>query len=547
MVLSAACFCFVAASTAFCDCAAWVSISRLVPSKLARECRGTRLCLFEGAALWLGSRRHRLRGLGFLHHRGGLLLLLLQGLLQFRDGALRRLLLLRGGIDCLLRLRGLGLDLAAVASKLARESRGTRLCLFECAALGFGRRHRLRGLGFLHHRGGLLLLLLQSLSQFRDSALRRLLLFRGGIDCLLRLRGLALDLAALASKLARESRGPRLCLFECAALGFGGRRHRLCGLGFLHHRGGLLLLLLQSLSQFRDSALRRLLLFRGGIDCLLRLRGLALDLAALASKLACESRGPRLCLFECAALGFGAVAIACAALASCITVAVFCCSCSRACRSSAIVLSAACFCFVAASTAFCDCAAWLSISRLLPASSLARAAARACASSSARRWGSAAAAIACATLASCITVAVFCCSCSRACRSSAIVLSAACFCFVAASTAFCDCAAWLSISRLLPASSLARAAARACASSSARRWGSAAGAIACAALVSCVETARSFAEVPSRCSFFKDCRASGVEVSTACGIRAASCVATSLKSTRGSGYPIRKVATSTWK
>src|SRR5258707_391687 len=119
------------------------------PSKLAREGRGTGLCLFEGAALWLGSLRHSLRGLGFLHQGGGLLLLLLQGLSQFRAGVLRRLLLFRCRIGCLLRLRGLGLDLAAFPRKLAREGRGTGLCLFEGAALRFGSlRHRLRGLGF---------------------------------------------------------------------------------------------------------------------------------------------------------------------------------------------------------------------------------------------------------------------------------------------------------------------------------------------------------------------------------------------------------------
>ena len=110
--------------------------------------------------------------------------------------ALRRLLLFGGLIDCLLRLRGLGLDLALCSRKLAREGCGTRLRLFECAALLLGtRRRRLRGLGFLHQGSSLLLLLLQRLSQFRDGAFRRLLLFGGFIDCLLRLRGLGLDLA----------------------------------------------------------------------------------------------------------------------------------------------------------------------------------------------------------------------------------------------------------------------------------------------------------------------------------------------------------------
>ena len=131
--------------------------------------------------------------------------------------------------------------------------------------------------------------------------------------------------------------------------------------------GGLLLLLLQGLSQFRDGGLRRLLLLHGRIDCLLRLRGLGLDLAACSRKLARECRGTRLCLFECAALLLGAVVIACAALASCVRAAVFFCSCCRDCRSSAMAVSAACFCCVAASTAFCDCAAWVSISRRVPA------------------------------------------------------------------------------------------------------------------------------------------------------------------------------------
>ena len=208
--------------------------------KFARECCGTRLCLVERAALWLGIRRHRLRGLGFLHQGGGLLLLLLQRLSQFRDGALRRLLLLHGFIDCLLRLRGLGLDLASRSRKFACECCGARLCLVERAALWFGiRRHRLRGLGFLHQGGGLLLLLLQGLLQFRDGGLRRLLLLRGLIDCLLRLRGLGLDLAVCSRKFARECCGTRLCLVERAALWFGIRRHRLRGLGFLHQGGKL--------------------------------------------------------------------------------------------------------------------------------------------------------------------------------------------------------------------------------------------------------------------------------------------------------------------
>ena len=132
-------------------------------------------------------------------------MLLLQGLSQFRDSGLRRLLLFRGFIDCLLRLRGLGLDLAARSRKLAREGRGTRLCLFECAALLLGARcHPLRGFGFLHQSGGLLLLLLQGFSQFRDSGLRRLLLLHGLIDCLLRLCGAGLDFALCSCQFARQ-------------------------------------------------------------------------------------------------------------------------------------------------------------------------------------------------------------------------------------------------------------------------------------------------------------------------------------------------------
>ena len=140
--------------------------------------------------------------------------LLLQGLLQFRYGGLRRLLLLHGFIDCLLQLRGLGLDLALRSRKLARKCCCTRLCLGERAALWLGSRHcRLRGLGFLHQAGSLLLLLLQRLSQLRDGGFRRLLLLHGFIDGLLRLRGPGLDLACVA-KFARQRRAARAFLFE---------------------------------------------------------------------------------------------------------------------------------------------------------------------------------------------------------------------------------------------------------------------------------------------------------------------------------------------
>src|SRR5258705_4636706 len=180
-------------------------------------------------------------------------MLLLRRLLQIRDGVLCRLLLLQGFIDCLLRLRrGLGLDLTACSRKLVRECCGTRLGLCECAVLLLGgRRHRLRGPDFLHQGGGPLLLLLLGLSQFRDGALRRLLLLQGFIDHLLRLRGVGLYFAACSSKLARECCGTRLSLFECAALFLGTCRQLLaCRADLLREGRGLLLLLLQRLLQF---------------------------------------------------------------------------------------------------------------------------------------------------------------------------------------------------------------------------------------------------------------------------------------------------------
>ena len=77
-------------------------------------------------------------------HGLGPVAFLLQQSLQIRHGGLRRLLLLHGFIDCLLRLRGLSLDLASRSGKFTRECRGTRLCLVERAALLLGiRRHRL--------------------------------------------------------------------------------------------------------------------------------------------------------------------------------------------------------------------------------------------------------------------------------------------------------------------------------------------------------------------------------------------------------------------
>ena len=91
-----------------------------------------------------------------------------------------------------------------------------------------------------------------------------------------------------------------------------------------------------------------------------------------------------------------------------------------------MAVSAACRCCVAVPSASCDCAAWVSISRRVPASSLASAAARACASSSARRCCSALAVIAWrAAPTSCVRAPVFFCSCCRDSRNSAAAASAA--------------------------------------------------------------------------------------------------------------------------
>ena len=228
---------------------------------------------------WLSARApnrnasiHRTpHGCEISRHGLGPIALLLQGLSQFRDGGLGRLLLLGSFIDCLLRLRGLGLDLALCPLPVRSSSAALRaLFLFECAALWLGtRRHRLRGLGFLRQGGGLLLLLLQGLSQFRDGALRRLLLFRGLIDCLLRLRGLGLDLARVpASSLARAA--ARACASSSA---------RRCGSALAAIACAALASCIRAAVFFcsccRDCrssamvALRRLLLLRGFIDCLL--------------------------------------------------------------------------------------------------------------------------------------------------------------------------------------------------------------------------------------------------------------------------------------
>ena len=250
--------------------------------KLARECRGTRLCLVERAALLLGACRHRLaRRADLLGEGGGLLLLLLQGFSQFGSGGLRRLLLLHGFIDSLLRLRGLGLDLAACSRKLARECRGTRLCLVERAALLLGAcRHRLaRRADLLGEGGGLLLLLLQGFSQFGSGGLRRLLLLQGFIDSLLRLRGLGLDLTVCSRKLARECRGTGLFLlkglpqllrrdFRCLAalyrfvmrLGRQCHRRLQVDVGFRQlprQSGGSFAFLVQRLLQFGRCSFRR--------------------------------------------------------------------------------------------------------------------------------------------------------------------------------------------------------------------------------------------------------------------------------------------------
>ena len=69
--------------------------------------------------------------------------LLLQGLLQFRYGVLRRLLLLHGFTDCLLQLRGLGLDLALCRCLFARQRRAARAFLFERVTMLFRARGQL--------------------------------------------------------------------------------------------------------------------------------------------------------------------------------------------------------------------------------------------------------------------------------------------------------------------------------------------------------------------------------------------------------------------
>ena len=66
-------------------------------------------------------------------------MVLLQGLLEFRGSCLCRLLLLQGFIDSLLRLRGLGLDLAPRSRKLAGERCGTGLCLLLFVGGGLAR------------------------------------------------------------------------------------------------------------------------------------------------------------------------------------------------------------------------------------------------------------------------------------------------------------------------------------------------------------------------------------------------------------------------
>jgi hypothetical protein len=74
----------------------------------------------------LGACRHCLaRRVDRLGEGGRLLLLLLQGFSQVRRGDLRRLLLLHGLIDSLLRLRGLCLEVAACSSKLAYQRSDT--------------------------------------------------------------------------------------------------------------------------------------------------------------------------------------------------------------------------------------------------------------------------------------------------------------------------------------------------------------------------------------------------------------------------------------
>ena len=64
-----------------------------------------------------------MRRAGFLHQGGSLLLLLLQGFSKLGGGRVRRLLLLHGFIDSLLRLRSLRFGVAACSRKIARECR----------------------------------------------------------------------------------------------------------------------------------------------------------------------------------------------------------------------------------------------------------------------------------------------------------------------------------------------------------------------------------------------------------------------------------------
>jgi hypothetical protein len=208
--------------------------------------------------------------------------------------------------------------------------------------------------------------------QFRDSGFGRLSLLRVRTVRFSRLRGLGLDLAACSSKLARECRGTRLCLIECAALLLGACRRRLARRADVLGQGsGLLLLLLQGFTQLGSGSLRSLLLLHSFIDRLLRLRILRFDVALRPGKLARERRGSRLCFVERTAL-FSALAVIAwpAASTAWVRAAVFSCSCCRDFCKCAAATSAACFCCTVSSTVFCACAACVSRSRRVPASSL---------------------------------------------------------------------------------------------------------------------------------------------------------------------------------
>ena len=108
--------------------------------------------------------------------------------------ALRRLLLFGGCIDCLLRLRGLGLDLALCPRKFAREGGTASTLLFELVS---------RRSGLLRKGGRFFAILLQLCRRL----LRNLLELRCIIARLVQQRHFRLDSSrAVASSLERLSR-----------------------------------------------------------------------------------------------------------------------------------------------------------------------------------------------------------------------------------------------------------------------------------------------------------------------------------------------------